>query len=405
MTRKQNKKANKVKTVVVRRAAPKKKTPFADVGGIIGRAAGGLIGYPQLSGVGKWLGSGIGSIFGSGDYTMTGPRPSYNVLAGQTPQFSKTHSTNIVSHREFLGEISGTSAFTNTSYPLNPGLSQTFPWLSTIAAAYQQYKFHGLVFEFRPLITDFVTSGAPGVVVLTTNYDSNRPGYISRQEAENAEFATSTKPTIGLMHLIECEPKEVQNNLYNIRSGNPSIGNDLRFYDYGKTQMITQNNPTQVLGELWVSYVVEFFKPTLPSANDVVLAEGYKTSRTLCNSSSPFGSSSTLTGGLLTGTATTSTISVTTATIGTKYQWLVTWTAATSVVISAFSNAGITGLTLFNNGSSTNANSGSGTTTQTICVTGVATATTITFQVTSSTIVGTCNVDVILSVLDDTIVA
>ena len=157
---------NKVAAMKLVKQKPKqsKQTPFSDVGRIVGNSAGRMLGMPQLSGIGKWLGSGIGSIFGSGDYAMTGPTPQYNILSGQVPQFSKTHATNIVSHREYLGDINGTTAFTNTTYPLNPGVSQTFPWLSTIAASYQQYKFHGLIFEFRPLITDFVTGGAPGVI-------------------------------------------------------------------------------------------------------------------------------------------------------------------------------------------------------------------------------------------------
>jgi len=362
------------------------------------------LGPGHVSSIAKYLGAGIGSIFGSGNYAVTGPKPKYNILSGQVPRFSTSKATNIVSHREYLGEITGTTAFTNTVYPINPGMSQTFPWLSQIAASYQQYKFHGLIFEFRPLITDFVTSGAPGVICLTTNYDANKPSFVTRQEAENAEFATSTKPTMGLGHFIELDPKEVQNNLYNVRTGVPAAGTDLRFYDYGNTQFITQNNPNQVLGELWVSYVVEFFKPTLSSSNDIVLAEGLKTSRSLCNSSSPFGSVQVNRSGLLSFTATTSTITVTNASIGTKYQWLATWNAATSVIITSFVNGGITGLTLFNSGASTNTNNGSGTISQTICVVGVATSTTITFQITASTIVGTCTSDVILSVLDDTIV-
>jgi len=248
-------------------AKTKKPTPFSDTGGMIGKAAGGLFGRADLgSSIGRWLGSGIGSIFGSGDYTMTGTNPSYNVLTNskQIPQFSSTHATNIVCHREYLGDIQGTSSFNNIAYPLNPGLSQTFPWLSTVAENYQEYKFHGLVFEFRPLITDFVTSGAPGVVVMATNYNADSPTYLNKQQMENSEFAVSVKPTTGLMHGVECEMAQTILPQRYVRAGAVPIGQDLRLYDYGSFQFATQSNPVQNLGELWVSYCVEFFKPVLP---------------------------------------------------------------------------------------------------------------------------------------------
>jgi hypothetical protein len=260
----------KLATMAVSSAPKKKKrTPFADVGSIIGGGVGSMFGFPQAKGIGKWLGSGIGSIFGSGDYQVVGQNPSYNVLANgnQIPKFSTTRATNLVSHREYLGDITGTAAFTNRSYPLNPGSSITFPWLATIAQNYQQYKWHGLIFEFRPLITDFVTSGAPGVVVMATNYNADEPPYSTKQAMENSEYAVSVKPTCNLMHGVECATNQtVLSELY-VRPGGIASNLDLKFTDLGNFQFASQGNPVQLLGELWVSYTVEFFKPVLP--NDV----------------------------------------------------------------------------------------------------------------------------------------
>jgi len=233
---------------------------------ILGRAAGSMFGYGMLgSTVGRYLGSGIGQIMGSGDYQVMGATPEYNVLTApsQIPQFSTTHATNIICHREYLGDILGTAAFDNNLYPLNPGLSTTFPWLSSIADNYQEYKFHGLVFEFRSLITDFVTSGSPGVVVMATNYNADVPEYSTKQQMENSEFAVSVKPTNNLIHGIECASKETTIPQRYVRSGPVPSNQDLRLYDYGNFQLATQSNPVQNLGELWVSYCVEFFKPIL----------------------------------------------------------------------------------------------------------------------------------------------
>jgi len=193
-----------------RAVARKPATPFGDAGAIAGNALGQMFNMPFLKGAGRFLGSGIGSIFGSGDYTLTGAVPEYNVLTNskQIPQFSTSHATNLVCHREYLGDITGTTTFSNRSYPLNPGNSKTFPWLSTIAQNYQQYKIHGIIFEFRPLITDFVTAGSPGVVVMATNYNANAAPYDTKQEMENSEFAVSVKPTNALIHGVECAKGE-----------------------------------------------------------------------------------------------------------------------------------------------------------------------------------------------------
>jgi len=295
-----NAKSTKSRAVVVHVKQPAGKsgypTPYTDAGGRAGQYVGGMVPLPfaSIAGkhIGRFLGAGIGSIVGSGDYTTTGPSPSYNVLNGQIPKFVTGRATNIVSHREYLGDINGATAFTNRSYPLNPGMSVTFPWLSTLAQSYQQYRFHGLVFEFRSLVTDFVTSGAPGVIVMTTNYNADRPAFSSRIEAENAEYAVSVKPTLSLMHMIECATNETQNKIYNVRSGPVDADEDLKFYDVGLTQIITQNNPSQVLGELWVSYVVEFLKPQLPSAIGSYSAASYSVYRSGIAAASPLGTAS-----------------------------------------------------------------------------------------------------------------
>lgn len=323
----------------------KKATPFADAGAITGQRLGSMFNLPMLKGVGRWLGSGIGTILGSGDYSVVGAAPAYNVLSNgnQIPKFASTKQTNIVCHREYLGDIFGTAGFNNTSYPLNPGISTTFPWLSSIAQNYQQYKFHGIIFEFRPLITDFVTNGAPGVVIMATNYNADVPIYTTKQEMENSEYAVSVKPTRDLMHGVECATTQtVLSELY-IRSGAVTSGQDLRLYDLGNFQFATQANPVQDLGELWVSYCVEFFKPVLPSdvGGNILSAETNRTTATLAN---PLGSVVSGAFGTLDMTVTTDTISWT-GQPGNKYFVAIVWnTGAATMAITKT----LTGLTLLN---------------------------------------------------------
>jgi hypothetical protein len=258
---------------------------YADAGAAFGTAAGmgaalytgSSMAIPMGTAIGRLLGTGISSIVGSGDYTMIGTAPGYNVLAGHPPKFSSTHATNIVCHREYIGDVLGGAAFFNDTFPLNPGVSETFPWLSQIAANYQEYKFHGIMFEFRPLITDFVTAGSPGVVVMATNYNSVAPAFTSKYEMENSEYAVSVKPTNALCHMVECKANQtVLKELY-VRTGDVPSGQDARLYDLGLFQFARQSNPAINLGELWVTYCVEFFKPIIPTTvGQAIRAPSYR---------------------------------------------------------------------------------------------------------------------------------
>lgn len=332
----------------------KKATPFRDVGTIAGKAIGGMFGSSTLGGgIGRWLGTGIGSIFGSGDYVQAGSSPAYNVLANdsQIPQFNTTRQTNVVCHREYIGDIQGTAGFNNTAYPLNPGMAQTFPWLSSVAANYQEYRFHGLVFEFRSLITDFVTSGAPGVIVMSTNYNADVPNYTTKQAMENAEFAVSTKPTINLMHGVECALSQTILPEKYVRTGVVPAGQDLRLYDLGNFQLATQQNPIQDLGELWVTYCVEFYKPLLPNdvGGNVLSSHMYRTGVT---AAAPYGTATVITTGQLAVTITGTSLSWF-AYPGQQYYVTVNWASSTPFVASvpAISFTGLAPRNYFSNDS------------------------------------------------------
>lgn len=286
---------------------------LAKSGNILGSRIGGLFGMGSLGGnIGKFLGNGIASIIGEGDYTIMGPQPSYNVLSNssQIPKFSTSDRTNIICHREYLGDISGTSAFTNTAYPLNPGLSQTFPWLSTVAENFQEYIIHGCIFEFRPLTTDFANSGVPGVVVMATNYNADSPNFATKQQMENSEYAVSVKPTLPLIHGIECALQLTSIPHRYVRTGSVPSNQDLRLYDYGNFQFATQNNsPTVVLGELWVSYCVEFFKPILPLDAGGV-ASSIHITRSAASGGNPFGTTTLISNGTIPNSITNTTLTV-----------------------------------------------------------------------------------------------
>lgn len=246
--------------------AKKRATPFTTSGGKIGEEITQWVGMPSVGRhVGRFLGAGIGSIFGSGNYKVTGGARKYNVFSGQIPKFANKGASNVVCHREYIGDISTTTAFTIAKYPIQPGLASGFPWLSTVANRYSEYKFHGVIYEFRSLTTDYSNSGTPGYINFATNYDADAAAYATKQQMDNSEFAVSTKPTKNLAHMIECDRKQAPFNELYVRNGTQT---SYKNYDLGNLFVATGGASSAiVVGELWVTYCVEFFKPIISPAS------------------------------------------------------------------------------------------------------------------------------------------
>jgi hypothetical protein len=264
--------------------------------GRIGAAAGGsLFGMPGAA-VGRFLGGQVANVAGFGDYTIS-KNDLLNVDEGmQVPTFGDLNHGIMICHREYLGDISipATPAnFTLASYSINPGLNSTFPWLSQIAAQFDQYEIHGMLFQFKSTSSDFgtTTSLAMGTVILATDYDSAESSYASKSEMENAQYSTSCKPSIDCIHAIECDPAFSFTPLKYVRTGAVPSSKDVRLYDQGNFQIATVGLPTGssgVIGELWCTYKIAFYKPQL-SAGASVLTDDYSTGGTGVDNSNPLG--------------------------------------------------------------------------------------------------------------------
>ena len=48
-----------------------------------------------------------------------------------------------IKHREFIGVINSSTAFTTQRYEINPGL-KIYPWISSIANSFQQYRVNNM---------------------------------------------------------------------------------------------------------------------------------------------------------------------------------------------------------------------------------------------------------------------
>jgi hypothetical protein len=182
------------------------------------------------------------------------------------PTFKGSKNNINIKHREYLGDITGSTAFAVASYSLNPGSSVTFPWLSTVARSFAQYKFNGVLFEFVSTSADSLnsTNTALGTVVMATQYNASLPLFLNKQEMEEYEYSCSSRPSKTLIHPVECSPADTPLEHLYVRGGSLPSGQDIRFYDLGNFQIATVGMQAAAdIGELWVTYDVDLLKPRI----------------------------------------------------------------------------------------------------------------------------------------------
>lgn len=193
----------------------------------------------------------------------SGNEPSLSVGIASSKQ-QRTKTAGIVqrtargvriAHRELLASVSGSTGFTTLHFPVNPGLSGTFPWLAPQAIQWEMYRFHKLEFQY---IQRSPTT-AIGSVLMAPDYDAadqhpNTEQVMSTFQdcVEDATWQSSTcKLDIGAMHALG--PRKYVRSV-------PLFGVDIKTYDVASFFFGTtgQANGDQI-GKLWIDYDVEFF--------------------------------------------------------------------------------------------------------------------------------------------------
>lgn len=237
-----------------------------------GRQVGGGIGSRIGEFVGGLAHNAISSFAtGFGDYDVR-----HNVLLAPDLPIMINDSVKggtVIRHREYLNDIitsSTAGAFKLDSYPLNPAMEKTFPFLSQIAANYEQYSLEGCIFQYRSMSADALnsTNTALGSVMMATNYDSLDLNFQNKSEIENYMFGMSCKPSVDMLHPIECAPRQTTITELYTRNGAPPANSDLRLYDWGNFQIATVGGQAASIniGELWITYQVRLLKAKLFSS-------------------------------------------------------------------------------------------------------------------------------------------
>lgn len=278
---KRNKKKAKV---MARQRQPSRKTQATEIsflgkalrglGGLSGGALGGMLGQSSAgSALGTGLGAAISRWLGAGDYVVKQNSVVNSSLraSNSIPMMHNAGQTITVRHKEFIATINGSSAFqVQRFFILQPGDTNTFPWMSGVADKFQQYRIKGMVFHYVPT-SGYAVSGtnpAIGSVMIQTSYRANDNPPASKVEMLNEYWACESSPAESFCHPIECSPQENPFSIHYTRTMPVASNDSPLLYDLGVTYVATQGmqatgNP---VGDLWVTYEIELSKPVIASS-------------------------------------------------------------------------------------------------------------------------------------------
>lgn len=328
-------------------------SPFRSVGDHVGGAIGGLFGNANIGrGIGSWLGSGVGKIFGSGAYRMD--QNSVWSTGDQCPAMHSQSESVILRHREYIGDVSSSILFSNQEYPINPGLPDTFPFLSTIASNFQEYNFKGLVFEFKSTSADALnsTNTALGTIAMAVQYRAGAVAFTTKQQVLNEMWSADSKPSNSFFMPVECAPAECPMEIQYVRTGALGSGDDIKFYDLGKLSVSeVGSQAAAVVGELWATYEVALRKPVLSGAIGTDIESAFLF-RTGVSGAVPLGTDTAYTGiNSLGVTIAGNTMTIPTGSAG-KYMITIAWLGATGLWTAPSTSSVNIGNTTMNGNSS-----------------------------------------------------
>ena len=246
----------------------------ARIGQFLGRAAHGAIGH--LFGQGEYK-TALANTTGMDENAIVeGNTPEVNTLVEplSTNHVAMMHSdeegTVRITRREFVSLVRIQTDELTTLFPINPGLSRDFPWLSQMASAFQQFTICGLAYEYVPTSGYAVssTNAALGQVVMAMYYEvTDIPlNPIPITTLLNLNGAVSCSPAATGICYLECKPDMVNQSTRFIQTDFEVPNQDYSAQNYYPAQFVlstsgAQNATPFQAGQLWVTYDIILKQP------------------------------------------------------------------------------------------------------------------------------------------------
>lgn len=165
-----------------------------------------------------------------------------------------------VRHSEFVKDIPPSFDFSAESFPVNPGTTDLFPWLSTIAQRFESYQFKDLNIRFETTSP----TNTSGTAIITVDYNPTANIPTSKTQALAMESAVRT-PVWGSVNHRSLKHNLEKRKSYYVRKPALAVP-DPDLYDVGQAMMMVEGVPPDSsgnIGEMYVDYVVDLITPVL----------------------------------------------------------------------------------------------------------------------------------------------
>lgn len=254
-------------------------------------STGGRIGSKIGEFLGNYAEKGLGRLFGRGEYRASlgaeiGHDPE-TIVESSEPEVNSLvkplssrdlvplmgmneEGTVTITRREFIDTIDIASTDKSAAYQINPGFSM-FPWLSSVAKAWQQYRILGLAFEYVPTSGYAVSSesAALGQVVMAFKYNvlENVAGWprANLRAMLNQNGSVSMSPAAPGTCYLECKDHMVnQPCKYIYNEQVPTNPFSQQNYEAATLLIFTsgaQADAAFQCGQIWVTYQIQLFQP------------------------------------------------------------------------------------------------------------------------------------------------
>jgi len=177
------------------------------------------------------------------------------------PRMASKNGNFRIRHREYITDLNTVVAFAVSTFPVNPGMSQTFPWLSGLAQRFEKYKFHQLRFVYETT-TSTTTIGSQ---LMALDYDAADGPPPSK--AAMMSYAGATRSAYWANDSIQLRTDN--KNRY-VRVAQLDSHLDIKTYDVAN--FIEGGSGAAAVvqcGELYVEYDVELSIPHLLSVSSL----------------------------------------------------------------------------------------------------------------------------------------
>lgn len=184
-------------------------------------------------------------------------------MAGGKPKVRGGSTRSDVAHTELILTYSGDILASSNlvRFPLQPGDSFTFPWLSAQARGWEYYRFRKLKFHY----VGRCASTTAGSIIGGPDYDAadDDPAH----ETVLATYTGALEDSVWKEVVWTLNPKLMGGNdpqgRHFVRTKGLPPGEDIRLYDCGNMFFnLTGLSAQTTVGKIWVEYHVDFFDAT-----------------------------------------------------------------------------------------------------------------------------------------------